>query len=132
MDAHRVAIAPDPFARSNVAAGYTVGGLTFLSSVGPLDANGGLVGAGDFDAQAEQAFRNLEALLAAAGSGLDRVVKVNIYLADATHFPKLVGLRRKWFKPPYPADTVVEVNGLGAPGALIELEAIAADGRIVG
>ena len=71
MDAHRVAIAPDPFARSNVAPGYTVGGLTFLSSVGPVDADGGLVGTGDFDAQAEQAFRNLEALLAAAGSGLE-------------------------------------------------------------
>jgi enamine deaminase RidA (YjgF/YER057c/UK114 family) len=131
MDAHRIAITPDPFARSNVSAGFRAGGLAFLSSVGPVDADGRLVGAGDFDAQAEQAFRNLEALLAAAGSGLDRVVKVNIYLADATHFPKLVGLRRKWFKPPYPADTVVEVNGLGG-GALMELEAIAAEGRIVG
>ena len=76
MDAHRIAIEPDPFARSNVSAGFRVGGLAFLSSVGPLDADGRLVGGGDFDAQAEQAFRNLEALLAAAGSGLDRVIKV--------------------------------------------------------
>lgn len=131
MDAERISISPDLFAREGVAAGYRAGGLIFLSSVGPVDETGQLVGAGDFDAQAERAFRNLEALLAAAGSGLDRVIKVNIYMADASHFPKLVGLRRRWFRAPWPADTVVEVNGLSAPGSLIELEAIAAEGRIV-
>lgn len=131
MDAERIAVSPDVFAREGVAAGYRAGGLVFLSSVGPVDEAGRLIGPGDFDAQAERAFRNLEALLAAAGTGLDRVIKVNIYLADAAHFPKLVGLRRRWFAAPWPADTVVEVNGLSLAGALIELEAIAAEGRIV-
>jgi 2-iminobutanoate/2-iminopropanoate deaminase len=131
MDAQRIDVSPDVFARDNAAPGYRAAGLVFLSSVGPFDEAGRLVGAGDFDAQAERAFRNLEALLAAAGTGLDRVIKVNIYLADAAHFPKLVGLRRRWFRPPWPADTVIEANGLSAPGALIELEAIAAEGAIV-
>lgn len=132
MDAQRIVVDPDPFASVGVAPGYALGGLVFLSSVGPVDENGRLVAPGDFDAQAERAFRNLEALLAAAGSGLDRTVKVNIYLADASAFPKLVELRRRWFRPPYPADTVVEVNGLGVPGALLELEAIATQGAIRG
>jgi len=131
MDAKQIEVPADVFARENVAPGYRAGGLVFLSSVGPVDEAGGLVGAGDFDAQAERAFRNLEALLRAAGTGLDRVIKVNIYMADAAHFPKLVGLRRRWFQAPWPADTVIEANGLSLPGALIELEAIAAEGRIV-
>lgn len=130
MDAIRVALDPDPFARAGVAPGYVLDGLVFLSSVGPVDDAGRLVAPGDFDAQAERAFRNLEALLKAAGSGLDRVVKVNIYLADASGFPKLVELRRRWFRPPYPADTVIEANGLGVPGALLELEAIATQGAV--
>lgn len=130
MDAHRIAVVPDPFAEAGVAPGYVLNGLAFLSSVGPVDEQGRLVGPGDFDAQAERAFRNLEALLAAAGSGLDRIVKVNIYLADASAFPKLVGLRQRWFRPPYPADTVIEVNGLGLAGALLELEAIATQGEL--
>ena len=129
MDAHRIAVDPDYFADAGVAAGYVLNGLVFLSSVGPVDERGRLVGADDFDAQADRAFRNLEALLAAAGSGLDRVVKVNIYLVDASAFPKLLELRRRWFRPPYPADTVVEVNGL-ASGALLELEAIATQGKL--
>lgn len=131
MDAQRIVVSPDIFVRDNVAAGYRAGGLVFLSSVGPVDETGAPVGPGDFDAQAERAFRNLEALLAAAGTGLDRVIKINIYIADASHFPKLVELRRRWFKPPWPADTVIEANGLSVPGALIELEAIAVEGRIV-
>ena len=131
MDAHRIVVDPDPFAPAGIAPGYVVGGLAFLSSVGPVDEAGQLVGEGDFDRQAERAFRNLETLLAAAGSGLDRVVKVNIYLADASAFPKLLELRRRWFRPPYPADTVVEVNGL-ASGAPLELEAIATQGELRG
>ena len=131
MDAHRIEASPNIFAREGVAPGYRAGGLVFLSSVAPVDEAGRLVGGADFDAQAERAFRNLEALLTAAGTGLDRVIKVNIYMADAAHFPKLVELRRRWFKAPWPADTVIEANGLSLPGALIELEAIAAEGRIV-
>jgi len=83
---------------------------------------------GDFDAQAEQVFRNLARVLAAAGSGLDRVVKVTIYLTDMGNFPKIVELRGKWFTAPYPADTIVEVSSLALPGLEIEIEAIAVTG----
>lgn len=133
MDAVLVRPDPDPFAGEPVAAGYRAGDLVFLSSLAATGPDGRLVGAGDFDAQAEQVMRNLAAALAAAGSGLDRVLRIAIFLTDATHFPKLVALRRHWFAAPYPADTVVEVNGLRLPGALIEIEATAlAGGRIEG
>ena len=84
------------------------------------------VGVGDFDAQAEQAFENLRQVLEAAGSGLDRIVKVTIFLTDMSNFPKIVDLRGRWFTQPYPADTIVEVTSLALPELEIEIEAIAA------
>jgi 2-iminobutanoate/2-iminopropanoate deaminase len=84
----------------------------------PLDA--------DVDAQADQAFRSLACVLEAGGSSLKRVVKVTIFLTDmASNFPKIVELRKKWFTPPYPADTIVEVRSLYLPEVEIEIEAIA-------
>ena len=68
---------------------------------------------------------NLEAVLQVAGSGLDRIVKVTIYLTDMGNFPKIVELRARYFSPPYPADTIVEVNALALPELEIEIEAIA-------
>ena len=62
-------------------------------------------------------FRNLQRVLEAGGSSLDRVVKVTIFLTDMANFPKIVELRGKWFTPPYPADTIVEVTSLALPGA---------------
>lgn len=64
-------------------------------------------------------------MVEAGGSSLDRVVKVTIFLTDMTNFPKIVELRRKWFTPPYPADTIVEVRSLYLPEVQIEIEAIA-------
>ena len=93
-----------------------------------LDEQGNIVGAGDFDAQAEQVFRNLARVLEAGGSSLERVVKVTIFLTDMANFGKIVELRRRWFTPPYPADTIVEVSALALPELEIEIEAIAVAG----
>ena len=93
--------------------------------------NGQLVGVGDFDAQAEQVFANLERVLRAGGSSLANVIKVTIFLRDMSNFPKIVELRGRYFTPPYPADTIVEVTSLYSPEALIEIEAIAVAGEAV-
>jgi enamine deaminase RidA (YjgF/YER057c/UK114 family) len=96
-----------------------------VSGQAAIDEHGALVGVGDFDAQAEQTFRNLQRLLEAGDSGLDRVVKVTIFLTDMANFPKIVELRGRWFTPPYPADTIVEVTSLALPELEIEIEAVA-------
>ena len=90
-----------------------------------LDEHGAIVGAGDFDAQAEQTFRNLKRVLEAGGSSLENVVKVTIFLKDMANFPKIVELRKRWFSAPYPADTIVEVTSLALPELELEIEAIA-------
>lgn len=53
------------------------------------------------------------------------MVKVTIYLTDMRNFQKIVELRGRWFTPPFPADTIVEVRSLYSPDAMIEIEAIA-------
>ena len=84
-----------------------------------------MVGVGDFDAQAEQAFRNLERVLEAGGSSLRDVAKVTIFLTDMSNFAKIVALRGKWFSEPYPADSIIQVAVLALPELEIEIEAVA-------
>jgi reactive intermediate/imine deaminase len=100
-----------------------VGHLVFVSGQAGVDDDGRIKT--DFDAQAEQAFRNLDRALKAAGSSLRQVAKVTIFLTSMENFPRIVELRRKWFSAPYPADTIVEVSALYSPEAMIEIEAIA-------
>ena len=122
----RVSADPDWYEPYKISLGTRVGNLLFVSGQGAVDpVEGGTVGAGDFDAQAEQAFANLSKVLENGGSGLADVAKVSIYLTDMGNFAKIVELRERYFTPPYPADTIVEVSSLANPEWLVEVEAIA-------
>ncbi len=132
-DAHRIQTDPDYYAPFRIAQAYRVGDLVITSGQAAVDKAGNIVGVGDFDAQAAQTFANLQELLQAAGSDLAKVVKVTIYLRDMGNFPKILELRERYFTPPYPADTIVEVSSLALPELEIEIDAIAlAEGEIVG
>jgi 2-iminobutanoate/2-iminopropanoate deaminase len=124
VEFERVKTDPDPYEPYRISQAMRVGDLVFVSGQAAIDQNGGLVGVGDFDAQAELVFQNLARVLEAAGSSLAEVVKVTIYLTDMANFPKIVELREKWFTEPYPADTIVEVASLALPELEIEIEAI--------
>jgi enamine deaminase RidA (YjgF/YER057c/UK114 family) len=92
-----------------------------------LDTENRLVGApGDFAAQAEQAFVNLELALTAVGATMNDVVKINNYLVDMTHMPLYREARDRHVnvKSP-PASTTIAISQLARPGALFEVEAIA-------
>ncbi len=116
----------DPLAPYFIAPGWQVGNLLFLSGQASIGVDGSIVGVGDFDAQLAQTFANIERVLAAGGSDLSKVVKVTIYLTDMANFPKIVEARRRWFTPPYPADTTLEVRSLALPDLLVEIDVIAA------
>ena len=125
MKVTEITLDPDPYKSYRLSQGFRVGELLLISGQTGIDEKGELVGV-DFDAQADQAFRNLARVLEAGGSSLERVVKVTIFLTDmAANFSKIVDLRGKWFTPPYPADTIVEVRSLYRPEVQIEIEAIA-------
>jgi reactive intermediate/imine deaminase len=117
---------PDPYAPYLLSQAIRLGELVLVSGQVGIDEAGELVSLDDFETQADQAFRNLARVLEAGGSGMDRVAKVTIFLTDmAANFAKVVELRRKWFSPPYPADTIVEVGSLYRPEVMLEIEAIA-------
>jgi len=128
MQPEQIKTDPDPFEAFHISQAMRFGDLIFVSGQAALAKNGELVGVGDFDAQAEQVFINLAEVLAAAGSSLERVIKVTIFLKDMANFPKIVALRERHFSAPYPADTIVEVSALALPELEIEIEAIAATG----
>ena len=75
-------------------------------------------------AQAEQALVNLRALLAAAGFGVEHVVKCTIFLTNLADFATVNEIYGRTFSEPYPARSTVQVAGL-PKGGLVEIEAIA-------
>ena len=95
-----------------------------------VNSKGEVVGVGDFEAQAEQVFRNLEAALASAGCTARDLVKVTVYLRDMSHLLAYRAARVKFFgsvtPPAAPAVTLVEVSKLYAEEILLEIEAVAA------
>jgi reactive intermediate/imine deaminase len=121
----QIATDPYPYAPFRLSQGYRAGDLLFISGQAAIDEKGEIVAPGDFDAQAAQAFANLERALKAGGSSLGNVIKVTIYLTDMSNFAKIVDLRGRYFSPPYPADTIVEVSSLYSKDAMIEIEAVA-------
>jgi 2-iminobutanoate/2-iminopropanoate deaminase len=125
MRVERIITQPDPYEAFLLSQGIRAGDFLFISGQAAIGDDGKIVGIGDFDAQAAQAFRNLDRALRAGGASLAQVVKVTIFLTDMAHFPKIVDLRRQYFSSPYPADTIVEVASLYSPDAMIEIEAIA-------
>ena len=101
------------------------GGLLFLSGLVPVDERGQVVGA-DVAEQARQVFRNMELVLKAAGCGFDDVVKVTVFLLDVGDRAAINPVRQEVFGETRPASTLVEVSALAVPGALLEIEAVAA------
>ena len=128
MIIERIRTDPDPYEPYLLSQAIRVGDLLFVSGQAGYDDAGQIV-EGGFDAQAAQAFSNLDRALRAGGASLAEVVKVTIFVTDmAANFAAVVERRRQHFTPPYPADSIVEVAGLYTPEAEIEIEAIAAVG----
>ena len=120
---------PPPVGYSHVAK-VNKGTLIYLAGQVSSDASGKLVGEGNFEAQAEQVFRNIELGLEAAGAAMADIVKLTVYIVaevDQAEVPKLRAIRDRYVdtkKPP--ASTLLFVTRLARPGWLLEIEAIAA------
>lgn len=121
----RITTTPDHYAPYLLSQGIRFGDLVFISGQAAGGEDGGIV-PGDFLTQGRQAFANLSRALQAGGSSLHDVIKVTIFVTDMGHFQDVVQLRREFFSAPYPADTIAEIKALYDPGAMIEIEAIAA------
>ena len=128
----RIKTNPDPYKNFRIAQAYRVDNIIYVSGQASLNLEGEVIGAGDFEAQAKQTFVNLQRLLELGGSDLSKVIKVTIFLTNMKNFDTILSLREKYFSPPYPADTIIEVSQLALPELEIEIEAIAlVNGEII-
>jgi 2-iminobutanoate/2-iminopropanoate deaminase len=120
--------APQPIGAYSQAIRIETGdaALIFISGQVSLDVAGNLVGKGDVVAQADQIFKNLEAILAANGATFADVVKMNTYLVDIAARPLIGEVRAKYLTGDLPTSTLVAVTALASPDYLIEVEAVAA------
>jgi reactive intermediate/imine deaminase len=102
-----------------VKAGDTV----YMSGQIPLDPTTMEVVSDDFEAQAEQVFKNLSAVAEASGGSIADAVKLNIYLTDLSNFAQVNEVMMRYFQAPYPARAAVEVSAL-PKGVAVEIEGV--------
>ena len=95
---------------------FTAGQIGLDPETGKLES--------DLESQTERALDNIEEVLLEAGSGMEMVVKMTLYITDMSAFSLINDIYSRRFNPPYPARSVVEVSGLPL-GALVEMEAVA-------
>ena len=101
-----------------------VNGMVFTSGVVPLDPATGNVVGGDIREQATRVFDSMKALLEAAGSGCDAVIKTTVFIKDMNDFAVVNEIYATYFTGTYPARSCVEVARL-PKDVKIEMEAIA-------
>lgn len=100
------------------------GNFVFTAGVMPLDPERLSLPPGGVGAETHQTMRNLRALLEAAGSSLDKLVHVTVYLRDWADFDDMNAVYVSYLHPPYPTRACVEVSQIGDDAAL-EIVAIA-------
>lgn len=99
-------------------------GFVYASGQIPIDPATGQFVAGGIKEQTEQVMKNVAAVLEAAGSGLDRVVKTTVFLADMSEFAAMNEVYAKFFMSNPPARATVQAAGLPRD-ARVEIEVIA-------
>lgn len=108
-----------PYSQAIVA-----GGFVFASGQIPLDPSTGQLVSGDIAAQTRRVLANIEAVLAAAGTDLRRVVKATVFLTDLSHFGTVNTIYEEAFGGARPARSTVQVAALPR-GAQVEIEVVA-------
>lgn len=112
-----------PGAIGPYSQGVVIGDMIYTSGQLGLVPETGQFAEG-VEAQTAQALNNVKAILEAAGSGLDKVVKTTVFLKDMNDFAKVNEVYGSFFAEPYPARSAVEVARLPKDG-LVEIEVIA-------
>ncbi len=118
---------PAPMRGGAFSAGVEApaGRTVYVSGQVSMDAEGNVVGEGDVGAQTQKVLENVATVLEAAGGSLDDIVKVTVFITDMGHYDAIHEVRRRFFREPYPASSMVEVSALIDPRLLVEVEAVA-------
>lgn len=112
-----------PQAIGTYSQAVKVNSTVYLSGQIPLVPETMEVVEGDMRTQISQVFDNLQAVCNAAGGSLDKLVKVNIFLTDLSHFPLVNEVMAEYFSQPYPARAAVGVASL-PKGVAVEMDGV--------
>jgi len=116
---------PDaPAAIGPYSQAVKAGGFLFVSGQIPLDPATGALVSGTIADETHRVLRNLGAILVAAGSSFDQVVKTTVYLADMSDFAAMNDVYATYFRSPAPARATVQAAGL-PKGVRVEIDLIA-------
>ena len=113
---------PEQSLDNDVSMAVIAGNRIFLRGQTAMDFEGTIVGIGDAAAQAENAMRCAKILLEEAGSKLDHICKVTIYITDRAYREPVYQVIGRWLKGVYPVSTGLIVNGLAKPEYLMEVD----------
>jgi 2-iminobutanoate/2-iminopropanoate deaminase len=123
---HPVSTPSAPTPAGHYSQAIVHNGLVYVAGQLPLDpATGEIVGVGDIAAQTERVLRNVEAVLRAADSGLDRLLSVTVFVTGRDLWGGVNAVYARMLGDHRPARAIVPVGEL-RPGCLIEVQAIAA------
>jgi 2-iminobutanoate/2-iminopropanoate deaminase len=114
--------APKPIGPYSQAVRY--GNLVFTSGQIPIDPVSGDPVTGDILKETELVFANLAAVLAAAGTSLDRAVKTTVFLTDMSLFGRVNEVYARHFREPFPARSTIQVAAL-PKGVSVEIDVVA-------
>ena len=120
-----ISTADAPAAIGTYSQAVEAGNTLWVSGQIPLDPATKELVPGGIDAQIHQVFKNLEAIVTAAGASFDDVVKATVFLTDLSHFALVNKIMAEYFREPYPARAAVGVASLPR-GAQVEVECIVA------
>jgi 2-iminobutanoate/2-iminopropanoate deaminase len=123
-DVIRTEAAPAPFQGAPYSQAIVLGELVFVAGQVPVDPASGSLVDGGIREQTARAFENVSAILEAAGSGLDRLLKTTVFLANLDDFADMNEVYARYAGDRPPARSTVEVSRLPA-GALVEIEVVA-------
>jgi len=124
MERHVTTTADAPAAVGPYSQAIRSGNLVYTAGQLGLDPATGKLVAGGIQAQTRQALRNVQAILAASGSGMAHVIKTTVYLQDITDFRDMNEVYATFFPDAPPARSAVQVAALPL-GGLVEIEAVA-------
>jgi len=126
MSNHRPVVdASLPTPAGPYSPGVALDRLVFVSGQGANDPKTGKLISPDVEAQTEQCLKNVEAILKAAGSDLQHVLRCGVFLLDIAEFPKMNAVYARMFGSHRPARTTIQAAALPGPGLRVEIDCIA-------
>jgi len=110
-----------PFGAFSQAVVQGSGKIVHLKGQVSLDKEGKVVAEGNIEAQVKKVLENIEAVLSEFGGRMEDIYSLTHHVTNIEEFMKTGHIRTRYFKPPYPVTTTVEVSGLYHPDLLVEI-----------